>query len=58
MWQAYVRFIDWMMADEDPDDPWSHRSVDAEDMAAALLFLLGVWVVLVNFLYVAYLKSS
>lgn len=39
MWDAYVRFLDWMMAKEDPEDPFSYRSVTPEELAEASVFL-------------------
>jgi hypothetical protein len=53
MWQAYVDFIEWMMGEEDPDDPWSLHSVDAQDLAIVILFLASFTVVMWSWFCIA-----
>jgi hypothetical protein len=39
MWDTYVRFCDWMMAKEDPEDPFSYRAITAEEFAELTILL-------------------
>lgn len=54
MWKAYVRFLDWWMAKENPEDPFSYRSVTPEELAEATVILTVVSIVVFCWFDVTY----
>jgi hypothetical protein len=54
MWQTYVRFCDWMMAEEDPEDPFSYRSITAEEFAELTVILPVLSLILYSWFVVTY----
>jgi hypothetical protein len=54
MWKAYVRFCDWWMAKENPEDPFSHRAISAEEFAEMTVILSVISIVLYCWFDVTY----
>jgi hypothetical protein len=46
--------MDRVMAQEDPEDPFSQRSVEPEELAAAIIFLLGFCAVFLSYISITY----